>query len=101
MNPASLHIFYDQRGNLLAFNKDGGLFVNLRWYEEWHDLDVKNGKTDKSLIFWYHTIAHEIAHNVFPTHNTEHEFLFAAICGNHLMDLAKLLNIDRDQQEAL
>ena len=28
--PSSLHIFYDQKGDLIAFNRNGGLFLNMR-----------------------------------------------------------------------
>ncbi|KAG8895150.1 hypothetical protein FRB99_000734 [Tulasnella sp. 403] len=37
--PSSLHIFYDTKGGLIAFNKRGGIFLNLRYYESWHDKD--------------------------------------------------------------
>ncbi|KAG8964407.1 hypothetical protein FRC03_001808 [Tulasnella sp. 419] len=39
LTPTSLHIFYDQKGDLIAFNRNGGLFLNLRFYEGWHDID--------------------------------------------------------------
>lgn len=32
---ASLHIFYDLAGPLIAFNRNGALFLNLRYYEGW------------------------------------------------------------------
>ncbi len=31
----SLHIFADKEGQLVAFNRGGSLFVNLRYYEAW------------------------------------------------------------------
>lgn len=36
---ASLHIFYDVEGPLIAFNRDGSIFLNLRFYEAWRKLD--------------------------------------------------------------
>jgi hypothetical protein len=31
----SLHIFYDMAGGLIAFNRNGSLFLNLRYFEAW------------------------------------------------------------------
>ncbi|KAF7376003.1 hypothetical protein MSAN_00015000 [Mycena sanguinolenta] len=76
----SLHIFYDLDGGLIAFNRNGSIFFNLRYYEAWHDADVKAGRTQAAYISWYFTLAHEIAHNLVHPHNSEHEFYFSAIC---------------------
>jgi hypothetical protein len=32
---SSLHVFADNEGQLIAFNRNGSLFVNLRYYEAW------------------------------------------------------------------
>jgi hypothetical protein len=32
---ASLHVFYDQGGEMIAFNRNGSIFLNLRYYEAW------------------------------------------------------------------
>lgn len=31
----NLQIFYDQKGGVIAFNRNGSIFLNLRYYEEW------------------------------------------------------------------
>lgn len=36
----SLHIFYDQRGDLIAFNRNASIFLNLRYYEAWRELSL-------------------------------------------------------------
>ena len=33
--PTSLHIFFDRAGELIAFNRNGSLFLNLRFFEQW------------------------------------------------------------------
>ena len=33
--PTSLHIFYDRAGDLIAFNRNASLFLNLRFFEQW------------------------------------------------------------------
>lgn len=30
-----LHIFYDLGGGIIAFNRNGSIFLNLRYFEEW------------------------------------------------------------------
>ncbi|KNZ80421.1 Sacsin [Termitomyces sp. J132] len=87
----SLHVFYDIGGGLIAFNRNGSIFVNLRYYMEWHDKDVGVGNLNQAYISWFFTLAHEIAHNLVRSHNSEHEFYFSAICEKHVMNLGGLL----------
>ena len=35
----SLHVFADSEGQLVAFNRSGSLFMNLRYFEAWHTFD--------------------------------------------------------------
>lgn len=37
LNLANLHIFYDTKGVLIAFNRNGSIFLNLRYYEAWRE----------------------------------------------------------------
>lgn len=87
----SLHIFYDLDGGLIAFNRNGSIFFNLRYYEAWHDADVKAGQAKAAYISWYFTLAHEIAHNLVHPHNSEHEFYFSAICEKHFPAICERL----------
>lgn len=32
IDPRSLHVFYDLEGPVIAFNRNGSLFFNLRYY---------------------------------------------------------------------
>ncbi|EMD37151.1 hypothetical protein CERSUDRAFT_115067 [Gelatoporia subvermispora B] len=89
--PASLHIFCDAAGGLVAFNRNASIFLNLRYYEAWHDEKVKSGNISEALIFWYFALAHEIAHNLVRVHNSEHEFWFSSICEEYLPTFAKYL----------
>ncbi|KAF8170185.1 hypothetical protein K438DRAFT_1909340 [Mycena galopus ATCC 62051] len=77
----SLHIFYDLEGGLIAFNRNGSIFFNLRYYEAWHDADVKAGRTQAAYISWYFTLAHEIAHNLVHPHNSERVIFFSKARG--------------------
>lgn len=88
----TLHIFYDLTGDLIAFNRNASIFLNLRFFEAWHDEDVRKGTVSPAYISWYFTLAHEIAHNLVQPHNSEHEFYFSAICEKHILELGKLLS---------
>ncbi|KAG2339109.1 hypothetical protein BDR05DRAFT_1062316 [Suillus weaverae] len=88
----ALHIFYDLAGGLIAFNRNGSLFLNHRFFEAWHDQDVKNGDINQAYISWYFTLAHEIAHNLVQPHNSEHEFYFSALCEAHIEKFTQLLS---------
>lgn len=88
----ALHIFYDLEGGLIAFNRNGSLFLNYRFFEAWHDQDVKNGNINQAYISWYFTLAHEIAHNLVQPHNSEHEFYFSALCEAHIEKFTQLLS---------
>ncbi|EPQ50301.1 hypothetical protein GLOTRDRAFT_82416 [Gloeophyllum trabeum ATCC 11539] len=88
----SLHVFCDLGGELIAFNREGSLYLNLRYYEAWHDEEVRNGDMSKAFISWYFTLAHEIAHNLVHPHNSEHEFYFSAICEQYLVPFAQMLS---------
>jgi hypothetical protein len=60
LDPKALHIFYDAAGPLIAFNRNGSLFVNLRFYLSWHDEQVQAGDVDDALISNFFSLAHEI-----------------------------------------
>jgi len=49
---ASLHIFFDLSSQHIAFNREGSLFFNLRFYEAWHDADVNTGNKTEAYVFW-------------------------------------------------
>ncbi|KAF8629109.1 hypothetical protein AX17_005695 [Amanita inopinata Kibby_2008] len=87
----SLHIFFDLTSQHIAFNREGSLFFNLRFYETWHDMDVGVGKKADAYAFWYFTFAHEIAHNLVQEHNAEHEFYFAATSQKYIVKLSQLV----------
>ncbi|TBU28918.1 hypothetical protein BD311DRAFT_721461 [Dichomitus squalens] len=90
--PTSLHIFYDRAGELIAFNRNASLFLNLRYFEQWHDAEVQAGDMTNAYTSWYFTLAHEIAHNLVSAHNSEHEFYFSSICEVYLPAFMKLVS---------
>ena len=37
---SSLHLFMDMSGGVIAFNRNGSIFLNLRYYEAWRKLSA-------------------------------------------------------------
>lgn len=89
----TLHVFYDLAPSpLIAFNTGGALFLNLRYYIAWHDSLVLVGNKNDALISTFHTLAHEIAHNLVGPHNSEHEYYFSSLLETHFAKMAFLLS---------
>ncbi|KAF2970010.1 hypothetical protein GQX73_g3513 [Xylaria multiplex] len=69
-----LHIFYDEKGNTIAFNRDGSIFCNLRFYMQLH-ADQRSGEDRASAaVWWWVVLAHELAHNIIQPHNADHSY---------------------------
>lgn len=87
----TLRIFYDISEGCIAFNCRGVIYLNLRYFEVWHDDQVKGGNRQNAQIAWFLALAHEVAHNLTELHDSEHEFWFSAICEAHLPAFSRLL----------
>jgi len=85
---SAVSIFYDFDGPLIAFNRDGCIFVNLRVYKQWYD---KFWGGNEAISFYYFVFGHEIAHNLVDAHNTDHEIFFSKLCEKHLNRLSQFL----------
>ncbi|OBT78796.1 hypothetical protein VF21_02548 [Pseudogymnoascus sp. 05NY08] len=72
---AALNIFYDEVGNTIAFNLNGSLFCNLRFFLQLHWNEYKTplgGSAAES--WWWVVLAHELAHNLVKEHNSNHSY---------------------------
>ncbi|KAF8431325.1 hypothetical protein L210DRAFT_3651207 [Boletus edulis BED1] len=85
----TLCIFNDVSGGCIAFNYKRVIYLNLRYFEAWHDKQVESGNRQDALMFL--AFAHEIAHNEIDQHNADHEFLYSAICEARLVEFSQLL----------
>ncbi|KAG0011532.1 hypothetical protein BGZ80_000622 [Entomortierella chlamydospora] len=100
--PETMHIYYDPEGQAIAFNRGGSLFFNWRYYVALgHDDGAGQakkqlqGKTvtarEEGLIYWFFTMAHELAHNFVGEHNSKHEFYFSSFCEQYLPALMTVM----------
>ncbi|RIA81211.1 hypothetical protein C1645_837362 [Glomus cerebriforme] len=78
LTPQAIHIFYDNYSNSVAFNRDRALFFNLKFYIGLHDKDCKIKPTSDAMIYWFMTFCHELAHNLVPSHSSEHEYYLSS-----------------------
>ncbi|KAK3823315.1 MAG: hypothetical protein J3Q66DRAFT_397788 [Benniella sp.] len=92
---ATMHVMYDTKGQTIAFNHEGSLFFNWRYYvslghDEGAGLADKRvqGRSikarDEGLIYWFFAIAHELAHNLAPNHDSKHEYYMSSFCEQFL-----------------
>ncbi|KAI1130888.1 hypothetical protein F5Y10DRAFT_98738 [Nemania abortiva] len=69
-----LHIFYDEGGNTIAFNRDGSIFCNLRFYIQLHANQRSGEDRASAAVWWWVVLAHELAHNIIQAHNADHSY---------------------------
>ncbi len=87
LNLATVAIYYEPKGNTIAFNSNKALYFNLRFFCALHQQDVGVA----CYSYWYVTFAHELAHNLVTAHNMEHGSFTESIAALYLPDFAKLL----------
>ena len=73
----ALHIFYDESGGTIAFNSNGSVFCNFRFFAQLHQNKTMSGTGEgrvDAAAYWWIVLAHELAHNLVKEHNSEHSF---------------------------
>jgi hypothetical protein len=99
----TMHVMYDTEGPTIAFNRGGSLFFNWRFYvslghDEGEGSTVKRMQgrrpitaRDEGLIYWFFTVAHELAHNFAPNHDSKHEYFMSSFCELYLPALMAVM----------
>ncbi len=75
---SAVHIYYDTAGPTIAFNHQGSIFCNLRYFLQLHAAadparPLVRARVD-AAVWWWVVIAHELAHNLEATHNAQHSY---------------------------
>jgi hypothetical protein len=73
----AMHVFYDETGGTIAFNSNGSVFCNFRFWKQLHEKKVQSGRAEgrtDAAAYWWIVVAHELAHNLVKEHNSEHSF---------------------------
>ncbi|KAK0969677.1 hypothetical protein LTS16_022613 [Friedmanniomyces endolithicus] len=73
--PGNLNIFHDDHGASIAFNSNGSIFCNLRYFEQLHfsALSTPEGRVEAGA-YWWITVCHELAHNLVSEHSSQHSY---------------------------
>jgi Protein of unknown function (DUF3684) len=85
----AMHIFYDESGGTIAFNSNGSIFCNFRFFAQLHQKKMEGGVPEgrtEAGAYWWIVVAHELAHNLVKEHNAEHSFYTYAILSNLSLD---------------
>ena len=73
-----VHIFYDEVGPTIAFNLNGSVFCNLRYFIQLHAQQLQTSQAGQArtdaTVWWWVVVAHELAHNLESTHNAHHSY---------------------------
>lgn len=98
LKPQSLHIFYNESGSSIAFNRNGSIFCNLRYFLQlhWQKFGNVQGKKD-AAVYWWMTLCHELAHNIVQDHGQQHEFYTESFATEYFGKMsAKCLQFDQE-----
>jgi len=57
----TVHIFYDDSGSTIAFNRNKALFFNYRYFENLHLPLAQQGTKADAIVYWCVVLAHELA----------------------------------------
>ncbi|EPE02298.1 atpase subunit c domain protein [Ophiostoma piceae UAMH 11346] len=76
-----VHMYYDNQGPTIAFNLNGSIFCNMRFYMQLHAPFLTGAQVSSSVqpridatVWWWVVVAHELAHNLESSHNANHSY---------------------------
>lgn len=81
VSPTALQIHFDEEGPCIAFNTNGSIFCNLRFFLQLHYNKMRDnvgraaadGRVEAS-VWWFVVVAHELAHNLVSAHDANHSY---------------------------
>ncbi|KAI1138727.1 hypothetical protein F5Y05DRAFT_349301 [Hypoxylon sp. FL0543] len=104
INRTAIHIFYEQGGNTIAFNREGSIFCNLRFFIQLHADQPSGEGRASAMVWWWVVIAHELAHNLVHPHNADHSYYTESFIQQYfpkmMMKAAHLIGAIADQAQS-
>jgi len=75
LSPHTINVFHDEAGPTIAFNSNGSLFCNLRYFTQLHlaQMGAAEGRVE-ACAYWWITLCHELAHNLVKEHSAQHSY---------------------------
>jgi len=75
LNPRTLNIFYQTSGKTIAFNRNGSIFCNYKYYQQLHEKTMGTTGVDRdAFVYWWVILCHELAHNLVHDHSSKHSY---------------------------
>ncbi|KAB5547314.1 hypothetical protein GE09DRAFT_1130823 [Coniochaeta sp. 2T2.1] len=102
LSPASVHIFYDEKGGTIAFNRSGSIFCNLRFFMQLHGarFAVSGAARAEAGTWWWVVVAHELAHNLVGPHNSDHSYYTESFIQQYFPNMmAKAVQLGADERQ--
>lgn len=87
----SCAIFYEPSGRTIAFNFNGSLFFNVRFFMNLHGGEARALRDPDVYIYWYLTFAHELAHQIESEHNQTHSHFMTSFIESYFVKFIKTL----------
>ncbi|GBB83181.1 hypothetical protein RclHR1_00010063 [Rhizophagus clarus] len=88
----AIRIFYDNSVNSIAFNRDGALFFNFKFYLGLHEQECKTLPTTDAMTYWFMIFCHVLAHNFVQLHNSEFEYYSSSFAKTYMPNFLELMN---------
>jgi hypothetical protein len=94
MPTAYFHIFHDVDSPQIAFNSNGSLFFNVRFFKQVHMKQQQQPLSfnASACSYWYTVAAHELAHNIEADHNAKHGDAMRAAITHRMEHWRKYMN---------
>jgi hypothetical protein len=95
LDPRTLSIFSENSGQTIAFNRNGSIFCNYRYYQQLHENTNTNNPDAyaDAFVYWWVILCHELAHNLVGDHSSNHSYytegFVAQYFGRVMMILAR------------
>jgi len=84
----NVRVLYDPcLQHLTAFNQGGLVYLNIGVFQQQHYVKGAISNLESALLSWYHTLAHEFAHNLVPSHNANFELVYSRLCQKYMTTL--------------
>jgi hypothetical protein len=75
LSPQTINVFHDNEGAAIAFNSNGSLFCNLRYFMQLHSAQMESAEGQvEACAYWWITLCHELAHNLVGEHSAAHSY---------------------------
>lgn len=91
VNVSCVAIYHEAIDKVIAFNVNGALHFNVRYFVSLHDGNFDKGvqHAQSCYAYWFTTMAHELAHNIVHEHSRQHGFFTESYITTYLPNLIR------------